>query len=508
MSKTKKSSKESVAPKVNARPPIVTIMGHVDHGKTSLLDYIRKTHVQIKEAGGITQHIGAYQITYQNHLITFIDTPGHAAFNQMRSRGAKVTDIVVLVIAATEGVKPQTIESINHIKSAGVACIIAINKMDMPGADPMLVKSELAKYDILVEEFGGQTPVIEVSAKTGQGVDGLLEMIKLVGDLNPVDANPTAPVEAVIIESSLSIHKGPIATVIVKNGTLSLGDYLYVGEDQVKIRSLMDNQGKPVKSAGPSTPVEIAGFKSVPPVGSTIGPQPITPVAESAPELAPPQTGEPTNTTLSKYEAELQALLEEKDVAAPPHINIILKTDVVGTLEAIKSSLPDEVIIIDSGIGDVNDSDIRMASSTKSVVIAFNVKVGSVTQAQMENVKIKHYTVIYKLLEDIEKIILKLLEPTIDEEALGEATISQIFEMKGDRIAGCKVTMGEIKKTDLIHLIRDAKIIADVKISSLKTAKSDIEKIKVGSECGIVLKPQTTFQIGDSLQAYRVKVDL
>lgn len=506
MAKSGKTKKSLGASKPNHRPPIVTIMGHVDHGKTSLLDYIRKTHVTDREAGGITQHIGAYQIDYQENRITFIDTPGHAAFNKMRSRGAQVTDIVILVVAASEGVKPQTVESINHIKAAGVPFIIALNKMDLPTADPVLVKSELVKYEVVVEEFGGQTPVVEVSAKTGKGVDQLLEMIQLIYDLSPVEADPNGSVSAVVIESSLNKHKGPIATVLVKQGTLTTGQSLFLDDQPVKIRSLLDSLGKPAKSAGPSTPVEVSGFKSVPPVGAMLLSE-IVEKAAAVVEESPAK--EPASELLSQYEQDLKALLEENEIEKPPHLNVIIKADVQGTLEAIKANIPDEVIVIDSSVGEISDSDVQMAASTDSIIIAFHTKVSKAMQslAEVEKVTIKQYDIIYKLLEDIEKKILKLLEPTIDEEELGRAGIAQIFDMKGDRIAGCKMLSGEIKKTDLIHLIRDDKIISDIKIKSLKSAKVDVDKVRVGSECGIILQPQHTFQVGDQLAAYRVKSD-
>lgn len=490
------------------RPPIVTIMGHVDHGKTSLLDYIRKTHIQAREAGGITQHIGAYQVVYNDEQITFIDTPGHAAFNKMRSQGAKVTDIVILVIAATESVKPQTVESLNHIKNANVPFIVALNKMDLPTADPLLVKSELAKYEVIVEEFGGQTPVVEISAKTGKGVSELLDMVKLVYDLNPSELEVDAPLEAVVIESSLNKHKGPIATAIVKKGTLTVSQNVYLGQEVFKVRSLTDSNGQGLKSAGPATPVEVSGFKTVPAVGAILTSQEVADQNTSADEVKA-EAEAPKTDKLSRYEEDLKALLEEKDIAKPPSINVIIKSDVQGTLEAIKANLPDEVVIVESSVGAVSESDVLMASSTHSTIIAFGSKIASSIEslAKSEGVKIKSYTVIYKLFEDIEKIILKLLEPTIDEEVIGTAEIKQIFEMKGDRIAGSKITSGEIKKADKIHLIRNEKIIGDVKIKSLKSGKIDVDKVKVGSECGIILSPAHIFQVGDILSAYIVKSD-
>jgi len=497
----KKTKKTSL--KQNNRAPIVTIMGHVDHGKTSLLDFIRKSHIQVKEAGGITQHIGAYQISHNHKNITFIDTPGHAAFNKMRSRGADVTDIIVLVIAATEGVKPQTVESITHIKNARVPFIVALNKMDLPTADPVLAKSELAKYEITVEEFGGDVPVVEVSAKTGKGVDQLLEMIQLVYDLGPQPFDDKGVLEAIIIESSIDKHQGPTATALVKSGTISIGQQLFIEKDEFKIRSLTNSKGERVKTVGPSDPVKITGFKSTPPIGAKITTQPKEPTLTVKEEKAPTVKLDEA----SQYEEDLKALLEEKEIEIPPTVNIILKADVEGTLEAIKANLPDEVIIISSSTGQVNDSDIDLASSTNSTVVAFNTQVPGLIKrlAGEENVVIKEYKIIYKLLEDIEKIILKLLEPTIDEDELGSAEILKVFEMKGNRIAGCKVLSGVIQKSDLFHLMREDKIISDIKIKSLKQAKEDVDKVKAKTECGIVLNPQHTFQVGDKLIAYKVK---
>ena len=493
--KTKKSTTDGNS----IRPPVVTIMGHVDHGKTTLLDAIRKTNVTESEAGGITQHVGAYQTEFEGKKITFIDTPGHAAFAKMRSRGAAVTDVVVLVVAATEGVKPQTVESIKHIQNAKVPMIVAINKMDLPNADPNTVKSELAKYEVIVEDFGGKTPSVEVSATKGTNLDQLLEMILLVADMGELKSEPAMPMEGVVIESNLDQKIGTVATVLVKKGTMRVGDDLFVEQHGFRVRSMMDNNGQRIEAAGPAMPVVVYGFSSLPPVGSVVTTMPT--------EAKTPEQPMEVETTSEReeYEKELEALLEEHEAEEKPELKLILKADVAGTLEAITANLPDEVVVIESGVGQVGESDILMAASTGATVVAFNTKVMKQAKklASNEGVTVKTYGVIYELLAEIEKRILKILEPTIDEEELGRAKIVEIFEMKGERIAGCKVTKGEIKKSDLIHLVRNEKILKDVRVRSMKVGKEDVDKVKSKGECGMVLEPQMSFAKDDELVAYK-----
>lgn len=467
-----------------SRPPVVAILGHVDHGKTSLLDKIRKSAVAASETGGITQHIGAYQVVHDKKKITFIDTPGHAAFSSMRSRGAKVTDIVVLVVAATEGVKPQTVESIQHIKAAGVQYLVALTKMDLPDANPETAKAQLTEHEVFVEGYGGDIVAVPVSAKTGEGIDKLLEMISLVAEMGELKADPEADLDAVVIESNRDPGKGAIATVLVRNGTLKQGSVIYAESVECKVRAMFGENGKPVKEAGPSTPVVVAGWDKVPAVGSHVGT--VKAIA------APSEPALPASTELA---------VEEK-----PKLRLIVKSDVAGTLEAIEQSLGDEVEMIAKGVGNVTDSDILLADATKAKIIGFRVKVpGAIKkQAELIGVKIKLYDIIYDLLEDLQKQILKIIEPTIDEEVLGTAAVVAVFDINGERIAGCKVKSGEITKGKLYHVKRGDAVIADPRVRSLKRGKEDIESAKEGTECGILFRQYSDIEIGDLIVAYKV----
>lgn len=480
------------------RPPVITIMGHVDHGKTSLLDYIRKAHVVAGEAGGITQHIGAYQVDHHGRKLTFIDTPGHAAFNKMRERGAKVTDIVVLVVAADDGVKPQTIESIRHIKAANVPVVVAINKSDLPNTYSDVVKGELAQHGIMTVGFGGDVEAIPVSAKTGAGVDQLLETLAVTAELNNYQADPSAPLQATVIESSKDPHRGSVATVIVQQGTLTVRQE--IGTDSVdgRVRVLTDENGKAVQHATPGQPVEIVGFNNVPAVGEVVFD------TNNMPELS--------DTALV---AEDQAIGDELNFDFPDEkekINMIVRSDVTGTLEAITQTVDkDSVNLISAQVGPVTEQDIDLAETTGSVIIAFHVKVPGRIKllAKDQGVRIKSYDVIYHLLEDLEKQMLKFLEPTIDEVVTGEAEILQIFEMKGERIAGVRVKTGEIKKTDLLHLKRNDEIVLNPVIKSMMHGKEEIALIKAKNEGGMTFKNRKLdFQVGDTLVAYKVEVDV
>lgn len=469
----------------NTRPPIVTIMGHVDHGKTTLLDAIRSSRITQGEAGGITQHIGAYQIEHQGKKITFIDTPGHAAFTKMRERGAEVTDIIILVVAGTEGIKPQTIESCKHILNSKCQVIVAINKKDLPGFSAEMVKAQLTEHQIFCEGFGGQTPAVDISAIRKEGVNELLDMIALIAEMEDYQADADAPVEAVIIESSMDKRRGPVASVIVKNGTLKVGSEIFIGDTPVKIRALFDDLGKSVKTAEPGKPVEIIGFASVPAVGSiltgTVG-QHIADIVKPAVQVA------------------------EDDEEGKISYNLILKADTQGTLEAIKASISPDINIIDASVGLVLESDVLLAQSTKAEIISFGVSTNASAKqiADIEKITITSFTIIYKLLEYLEEKMLKLMEPTIDEVELGKAEVMAMFEMKGDRIAGCKITSGEIAKNHTLHLIRDGKILSNPKIRSLKHGKEDIPFARVGAECGIVFTGFVDFKVGDVIQSYKI----
>ncbi|MEK7457867.1 MAG: translation initiation factor IF-2 [Patescibacteria group bacterium] len=473
---------------VQPRSPVVTIMGHVDHGKTSLLDAIRHTTVAAKEAGGITQHIGAYQVEHAKKTITFIDTPGHAAFTKMRSRGAQVTDIVVLVVSATEGVKPQTVESIQHIKAAGVQYLVAITKIDLPDKNIEMVKAQLAEQEVFVEGYGGDIVLVPVSAKTGEGLKKLLEMISLIAEMQELKADPDAPFEGVIIESRKDVQRGAVASVLVKQGTLKVGDTIFAGQVEAKVKAMTDAVGKTIKIAGPSVPVEVLGWSEAPVVGSSIST--IKAIAE-----------------LQSFQSKSQAAGSGEELNKIK-LKLIIKSDVAGTLEAIENGvLGSEVILIGKGIGDVNEADVLLAESTGAMIVGFHVKIptGVKKLAESTKVKVKTYAIIYDLIDELQKQVLKLIEPSIDEEELGTALVSAIFDMRGERVAGCKVQTGEITRGKLYHLKRADVVVADPKMKSMKTGKNDIESAKAGTECGIVFRNFSDVQVGDVVVCYRVK---
>ncbi len=471
------------------RPPVIAIMGHVDHGKTSLLDAIRETHVADREAGGITQHIGAYQITHNGRLLTFIDTPGHAAFSKMRSRGAQVTDIVVLVVAANDGVMPQTIESIQHIKASGVQYIVAINKIDLPEADVTRVKTQLAEHEVFVEGFGGNISCVEVSAKTKKGIPELLEMLLLMADVADLKADPQAPLEGVVIESSKDAHKGVLATVLVKQGTLSIKTPLFTEASFGKVRFMMDERGKMVKQALPGAPVAVSGFNTVPAVGSVV-----KDVAISAKEV------EAVKSTDVSEE-------EKKEVQGK--LNFILKADVAGSLEAIKGALSDTINVLASGVGEITESDILLAETMKAKIIGFNLHVPKSLQllAEAHGVRLKTYKIIYDLLDDVAKQVEIFSNPNLGEEEVGIAEVVQIFEIRGDKVAGCKVKSGEMTRGQLyfFHWKRGEQIMGDVRVKSLKQAKLDVDSVKAPGECGIVLRGNPDFLVGDTIVCYTKK---
>ncbi len=472
----------------NYRPPVVTIMGHVDHGKTTLLDKIRSANIASREAGAITQHIGAYQAKVKtktgDKLITFIDTPGHAAFASMRQRGASVTDIVILVISAGESVMPQTRECIEIIKQNNLSVIVALTKVDLPNIFLDKIKGQLVESELTPEEYGGQTPLVEVSAKTGAGIDKLLETIILHAEVMELKDEPNLPLSGVVIESKLDKTRGPIATVLVKTGTLKKGDAIYSDAATGKAKALIDFSGKQINSATPSTPVEILGFTTVPTVGNLV-----TNLVDQNHVTAP------TVRNLAQFQ------VEQGEVK----LNVILKSDTQGTLEALKNSFSEEVKIISSSVGSVNDNDVYAAQPANACIYAFNLKTDPVvlTLAQNCKVKIVESKIIYEIIDSIQQQVLKLMEPTIDETVLGEAKITAEFKINKIRIAGIKVVKGEIKKNDLIHLKRDGKIIKDTKVGGIQQAKNVIESVKSGSECGMTFNPYVDFKVGDELVSYR-----
>jgi len=469
------------------RPPIVAVMGHIDHGKTTLLDKIRDASVAKRESGGITQHISTYQteVKLKNNktgVITFIDTPGHAAFCAMRARGAEVTDIVVLVVSATDGVMAQTKECINQIKKANLPVIVALTKIDLETRQPEMVKGQLVEMDLTPEEYGGQVALIPVSAKTGQGIDDLLEAILLNAEIMELENDTTSPFEAIVIESKLDRARGPLASVIVKKGTLRLGDIIYAENISGKVKALIDSNGKNISEALPSTPVEILGFEKVPTVGSIV-------------------TDHPTTISQDKI-TEVKNVPLDPD---QPHLNIVLKADVEGTLEALKASFSDDICLVYAGVGPVNDNDIVAAKTSHAELFAFNVPVSKTIKnlADNEKVKIFESKIIYEIIEDIQSQVLKMLDPTIEETTLGEGNIIAEFKIEKVRISGIKVTKGEISKGDSIHLLRDGKIIKNTQVEGIHQAKNIIDKAKAGIECGMTFRPYVDFKVGDVIIAYK-----
>ncbi len=486
------------------RPPVVTIMGHVDHGKTTLLDFIRKSRITDKEAGGITQHIGAYQIEHKKQAITFIDTPGHAAFNKMRARGAEVTDIVVLVVAANDGVKPQTIESIRHITEAKLPVIVAINKMDLKDAQPDMAKSQLVEHGILVQGFGGDVEAIPLSAKTGKGVDTLLDTIQVLAELNELTADPAAPLEAVVIESSKDSRRGSLASVIVREGTLRLRQDIISGEAEGRVKLLSDPLGKTIKEVTPGCPAEIIGFKTVPAVGAVVHdkaaeyPEVAEAEAETQEKLEPDAAMSQELTDL-----DFNFLLDDK-----PRLKLIIRADVQGTLEAIIDTLDAESTeLLSAEVGQVSEADVELAAATGALLISFHSKVSRkiLNLAKRANVRIKSYDVIYELIENLQKQMLKLIDPTLDEVVTGEAEILQIFEMRGERIAGIKVKTGELKKVDTFYLARGEERIGAPTIKSMRHGKEEVDSVKTKGEAGLVFRQaKLQFEVGDRLVAYHI----
>lgn len=479
------------------RPPVVSIVGHVDHGKTTLLDYLRQSKVALAETGGITQAIGAYQLTVPpkdkknpEKIITFIDTPGHAAFTKLRCRGVQATDIAILVVSATEGVKPQTVESINHIKLAGIPFLVAVNKMDLPDASPDMVKAQLAEKEVLVEGYGGEVVCVPISAKTGQGIEELLEMILLLWEMNDFDTDLDLPPEGIIIEAKMDIRRGPVATMLVKKGIFKIGDLIRTSEANGKIKSLLDETGKKVSQAEPSKPVEVLGFSCVPQVGSCV----------SKTKLVGKNLQKD-----KKWQESTVCQLDTKE--EDKRLKIILKTDFLGSLEAIKDSLPAEINLIYASVGQISESDILLAKATGSLILAFRVGItGQVSKlAEYEKVNIKLYDIIYKLLEDLEKSALKILQPDIDEEVLGEAKIIAEFKIKGNHIAGCQVLSGVIKRKSPVHVKRNGQLLANRRLKFLQKQRQEVQEGKKGDELGIVFDKDVDFDLGDVIISYNPK---
>ena len=492
------------------RAPIITFMGHVDHGKTSLLDAIRKTRVAAGEAGGITQHIGAYSVDHNGHKITFIDTPGHAAFTAMRARGANVTDIVVLVVAADDGIMPQTAEAINHAKAAPhVKIMVAVNKMDLPGANLDRVKKQLQDHGLTPEDWGGETIVCPVSATKGTGVDQLLEMMSLQAEVMELKASPTATPRGTVIEAQVEAGRGPTATVIVQMGTLKIGDPFICGNYSGKVKSLLDDRGKPVKQAGPSTPVKVLGFTGLPNAGDEI----LVMESERATKQLSDERLETkrTNKLFVPQRATLETLLEA--AGGKKVLRMVLKADTQGSVEAIVNALKQietkkvDLEIIHAAVGPISESDILLASASEAVVVGFSVKVESmaVPAAKREGVQIKLYSIIYELLDQIKDAMAGLLEPELRETVIGHAEVKQVFQLSRGIVAGCLVTDGRIARTGRARILRRRQPVYDGGISTLRRFQDDVKEVRSGLECGIKLGDFSEYQVGDVIECYQLE---
>ena len=490
------------------RPPVITVMGHVDHGKTSLLDAIRKSNVTSREAGGITQHIGAYQVNYQGKKIVFLDTPGHEAFTAMRARGAQVTDVAILVVAADDGVMPQTIEAINHAKAAKVPIIVAINKMDRPGANPDHVKQQLAEHELIPEDWGGDTIMVPVSAHQKTGIPELLEMILLVAEMQELKANPNLPAHGTIIEAQLDKGRGPVATVLVQRGTLSIGDTIIAGTAYGKVRAMINDRGEKVKKALPSTPVEVLGLNEVPMAGD---------ILDSTDEKTARSVAEKRLAKRRSEEMQQNAKVSLDDIfqriqeGELKELNIVVKADVQGTIEALKSSLSNikndevKVVVVHSGVGSITESDVMLASAANALIIGFNVRPTGKTRevAEREKVDIRLYRVIYQAIEDVEAAMKGMLDPVFEEKVIGHAEVRQLFKASGiGTIAGSYVLDGTFQRGCKVRITRDEEQIYEGELASLKRFKDDVKEVRAGYECGLVFHDFNDVKEEDKVEAY------
>ncbi|EJU28379.1 translation initiation factor IF-2 [Selenomonas sp. CM52] len=492
------------------RPPVVTVMGHVDHGKTSLLDAIRKTSVSTHEAGGITQHIGAYQVMCQGKKIVFLDTPGHEAFTAMRARGAQVTDIAILVVAADDGVMPQTVEAINHAKSAGVPIIVAINKIDKPGANPEHVKQELSEHELIPEDWGGDTIMVPVSAKQKQGINDLLEMVLLVAEVKELKANPNRDARGVIIEAQLDKGRGPVATVLVQNGTLRIGDSIIAGTTFGKVRAMINDRGENVKKAGPSVPVEVLGLSDVPEAGDVLA----SLDEKLARSIASKRIEKKRTELIRSKKVSLDDLFQQIQDGNIKDLNIVIKADVQGSVEALANSLlslnkNDEVRvnIVHSGVGAVNESDVMLATASNALIIAFNVRPDANARrvADAESIDIRTYRVIYDALNDVKDAMSGMLAPKYKEVVQGKVEIRQVMKFSKALVAGSYVLEGKITNSSKIRILRDNIVAFDGELDSLRRFKDDVKEVAAGYECGITIKDYRDFQEGDIIEAYTME---
>jgi translation initiation factor IF-2 len=496
------------------RPPIVVVMGHVDHGKTTLLDTIRKTNVAEREKGGITQHIGASQVKLPDgRTITFLDTPGHEAFTSLRARGAQITDIAVLVVAADDGVMPQTIEAINHAKAFNVPIIVAVNKIDKPGADPMKVRRELSEHGIIPEEWGGETVFVDVSAKTGQGVDQLLEMIGLLADILELKANPNKRAKGVIIETKLDRKKGATATVIVQEGTLKVGDIFVAGITSGRVRAMFDDKGRQVKEAGPSTPVEVLGFEDLPSAGDTLV---VVESEKKARSIAEKLREKREKEEASAQSVRLEDIYKRIEAGETKELLLIVKADAMGSLEALKKSLEElsnqevTVRVIHGAVGGITENDVMLAKASGAIIIGFNTRPDPKAREliEKEKVDVRTYGIIYQVIDDVKKALQGLLEPVEKEEVLGSAEVRATFKIKrAGTVAGCYVLEGKVQRGAKARLIRDGVVVYEGEIESLRRFKEDVQEVAKGYECGIKLKDFNDVKVGDIIECYEIRLE-
>ncbi len=492
---------------LEVRPPVVTILGHVDHGKTTLLDVIRSSNVAGREAGGITQHIGAYQIEHDGSPITFIDTPGHEAFTAMRARGAQVTDIAILVVAADDGVMPQTAEAIDHIKAAEVPMIVAINKMDTNDADPERIRRQLSEHELVVEKWGGDIMDVEVSAKNGDGVDKLLESIHLLAEIAELKANPSRPGVGVVVEAKLDKSRGTLATVLVQTGTLKVGDYVVVGSKRGRIKALMGDGGKRIESAGPSTPVEVLGISELPGAGDRLV---VVPDEKSARETVAELLRR--EEAQRAHGARLEELSSRISGGTMKALDLVVKTDVQGSIEAVRQALEQlsnvetQVKVIHAATGAITESDVMLAAASEAIIIGFNVRPeqGAERLAAQDHIQIRHYSIIYRLIEDIEAALKGMLEPTYEDVVEGTIEVRAIFPLgKSRKLAGCYVTDGKVARGALARVLRGGNELFDGPINSLRRFKDDVREVATGYECGLAIDGFNDYEVGDTIETHR-----
>jgi len=504
-----KSEPEADDSQLVTRSPVVTILGHVDHGKTALLDAIRRTNVAEREVGGITQHIGAYQVESQGQRITFLDTPGHAAFTAIRARGSRVTDIAILVVAADDGIMPQTEEAINHAKAAEVPIIVAINKMDLPGADPERVKRQLSERDLLVEDWGGEIISVEVSARTGDGLDNLLQNIAVVAEVAELKANPDKPATGVIIEAKLDRRRGPVATLLVQDGTLNLGEYITAGESFGRIKAITNDQGQSIKSVPPGAPAEVLGWGSIPEAGDAFA---VVANDRQARSMANDRAKLTSSQQAQARTLTLEEVVNRTAAGDVKELNIVLKADVQGSVEAVRQALEGlaaedaKVRILHGGSGGITESDVLLASASKAIVVGFSVGTEPSAErlADRMGVPIRHYEIIYQLMDDISQALFGMLEPVYTDVIIGRAEIREIFPSRqGVNIAGCRVTEGRITRGAAIRVIRNGELLQESTIASLRHFRDEVNEMTNGTDCGVIIQGFNDVVVGDVLEAHR-----